>query len=232
MYKIWNEKMVCFILKCCQKLSVFYFFWTTTFFLTCIFKNVQLQIFLHNAIQLNPFQTKGFAWMDTGYFRQMRDAPEIDTPVIKIDYTAAGVPNEKILVLHVRNDGLDAPGRVNVAGNSFFGSAEAFLTFYNNYYTTFWDWIRVKNKFIGSDQFVMTETCRRYAESCYPHFAGRFKSWFALSAVVMGKKPLSEISPQYLFLDKPPKDLPELPQGKRITYCNGRILPVDDALEC
>jgi hypothetical protein len=186
---------------------------------------------LYNAIQLNPFQTEGFAWMDVGYFRQITDAPEKGTSLVKADYTKAGVPKEKVLVMHVRGDPLTAVARVNVAGNTFIGTGGAFLTFYTNYFTTFWDWIKVKNKFIGSDQFVMTETCRRYEKSCFPHFAGRFKSWFGLSAVYMGKKPL-KFSTKYLFLDKPPEDLPDLPQGKRITFCNGRVLPVDEASEC
>ena len=206
-YKIWNEKL----------------------------------IFLYNAIQLNPFESGGFAWVDAGYFRQIRDAPEKGTPLVRIDYTkedgtsgdgVVGVPKEKVLVMHVRNDPLDAPGRVNVAGNSFFGTGEAFLIFYRNYYNTFYDWITVKNKFIGSDQFVMTETCRRYASGCYPYFAGRFKSWFALSAVIMGKKKLTEVSPKYLFLDKEPDNLSELPEGRRITFCNGRVLPIDDGAKC
>lgn len=185
-------------------------------------------IFLYNAIQLNPFGTKGFAWVDTGYFRQLRDAPEPNTPLVRIDYTKQGVPEEKVLVMHVRNDGLDAPGRVNVAGNMFLGTGDAFLTFYEHYFKTFYDWIAVKNKFIGSDQFVMTETCRRYASGCYPYYAGRFKKWFALSAVVLGRQPLSEISPHYLFLDEEPNDVPAVPEGKRITYCNDRVVPIDD----
>ncbi len=188
-------------------------------------------IFLYNAIHLNPFQTKGFAWVDAGYFRQMRDAPEPETPFIRINYNEEGVPEEKVLVMHVRNDPLDAIARVNVAGNSFFGTDKAFLTFYKNYYSTFYDWIAVKNKFIGSDQFVMTETCRRYASSCYPYFAGRYKSWFALSEVIMGKKKFNRgVSPHYLFLEDEPKDLQVAPEGKRITYCNDRVLPVDDCL--
>ena len=166
--------------------------------------------------------------MDTGYFRQIRDAPEPGTPLIRLDYNSEGVPKEKVLLMHVRNDPLDAVARVNVAGNCFFGTATAFLQFYTNYYTTFWDWISVKNKFIGSDQFVMTETCRRYSLGCFPYFAGRFKSWFSLSAVIMKKKKLSGISPHFLFLDNPPESLPKVPTGQRISYCDGVVVPAND----
>ncbi len=169
--------------------------------------------------------------MDTGYFRAMRDAPEPGTPIVKLDYNAAGVPKEKVLVMHVRNDPLEAVARVNVAGNCFFGTAEAFLQFYTNYYTTFWDWISVKNKFIGSDQFVMTETCRRYAAGCYPYFAGRFKTWFALAAVIMKRKTMSRISPHYLFLENPPASLPKLPHGNKVSYCKGSVVVAND-LKC
>lgn len=166
--------------------------------------------------------------MDAGYFRNANDAPELGTPLIRINYTERGVPLEKVLVMHVRNDSLDKPGRVNVAGNTFFGTAQAFLDFYDNYYQTFYDWIAVKDKFIGSDQFVMTETCMRYASGCYPYFAGRFKSWFALSLVIMGKKELTKVSPHYLFLDQEPKDLPRVPEGKRISFCDGHVSLLED----
>jgi len=226
-YKIWNEKL----------------------------------IFLYNAILLNPFQTTGYAWMDIGYFRQIRDAPEPQTPLIKVNYThpnnsmnpttkattttndmshknSIPVPQNKVLLLHVRNDPLDSIARVNIAGNAFYGTSQAFLNLYTKYYHTFWDWIHNHHKFIGSDQFVITETCRRHKEVCYPYFAGRFKSWFALSAVVMGEKPITEVSPHYLFKDdendngkngnvnvKIPPNTSQLdvdvqvPQGQRITYC-------------
>ena len=85
-------------------------------------------IFIHNAIQLNPFRTKGFAWVDAGYFRNVNDAPQPGTPLITTDYTSLGVPREKVLVMHVRNDPLDAPARVNVAGNMFLGTGELSLT--------------------------------------------------------------------------------------------------------
>ena len=131
--------------------------------------------------------------------------------------------------MHVRNDKLESVARVNVAGNCFFGTAEAFLAFYTNYYTTFWDWISVKNKFIGQEQFVMTETCRRYKNNCHPWFAGRFYSWFALAAAIMNKEKLTGVvSPHYLFLDEPPSSLPQLPHGNKISYCNGSVVPVSD----
>ena len=187
---------------------------------------------MYNAIQLNPFGTPGFAWMDIGHIRKGYHAPELGTPIIRTNYTEAGVPKEKLLVHHVRGDPLDAPGRVNVAGNSYYGTKEAFLNMYPRYYETLWDWVKVKNKFIGSDQFVLTETCRRYKEYCFPYFPGNFNQWFALFEAVMGKKAIGKMSEKYLFLDQAPSDLVAVPVGKKVTYCNGEVIAVDDASKC
>ena len=185
-----------------------------------------LQVFLHASIQLNPFDTPGFAWMDAGYFRNNHIAPKSSTPVIKVNLTEAGVAASKVFVLHVRNDGLDSIARVNIGGNAWFGSATAFLDLYTKFYATLWDWI-YKGKFIGSDQFVMTETCRRYRNICHPYYPGKFRDWFALSRAVAGtKKGISEISPHFLFLDEPPKDVAETPMGK-VTFCNNAAVTLD-----
>jgi len=181
---------------------------------------------MYAAIHLNPFNTPGFAWMDAGYFRNDHDAPPPFTPIIKVNITEAGIPEEKLLVVHVRNDPLDAPARVNVAGNSFVGTGHAFLNIYSKYYQTFWHWITIR-KFIGSDQFVMTETCRRYRTHCHPYFPGRFKSWFAMAHAMAGKEghtDFAKVSPKYLFLDEPPSDVPEVPIGKKVSYCDGEIV--------
>ncbi len=183
---------------------------------------------MHAAITLNPFNTPGFAWMDAGYFRNDRDAPNQSDQIIKVNITAAGVPENKLLLLHVRNDGLDSEARVNIAGNSFVGTGRAFLDFYPKYFQTFWHWVSIK-KFIGSDQFVMTETCRRYSHNCHPFYPGRFRKWFAMAAAVAGKESFSEVSPHYLF-DDPPSDLPDIPSGKKVSYCNGEIVARDVGL--
>eukprot|EP00957_Ditylum_brightwellii_P050025 3792277-Ditylum_brightwellii.AAC.1 len=98
-------------------------------------------IFIHAAIQLNPFDSPTFTWMDAGYFRQKRRNPT--QPIVNLNITDAGVHPSKVLLLHVRGDGLDRTGkdRVAIAGNSFSGTPEAFLEFYDKYYITMWDWI-------------------------------------------------------------------------------------------
>ena len=192
-----------------------------------------MQVFLHSSIQLNPFGTPGFAWMDAGYYRRPSDAPRPSTPVVKVNLTDAGVSPSKVFVLHVRNDDLNSKARVNVGGNAWFGSAGAFLDLYPRYYTTFWDWIH-NGKFIGSDQFVMTETCRRYQSSCHPYYPGRFRDWFALSGAVAGNRgDISVISPHFQFLDEPPKDVAVMPVGK-VTFCNNTVvtLDVDSVVKC
>lgn len=161
--------------------------------------------------------------MDAGYFREDRDAPAFNTPIINVNITEAGVAEEKLLLLHVRNDPLTSPSRVNIAGNAFVGTDKAFLEFYPRYYDTFWHWISIK-KFIGSDQFVMTETCRRYKAYCHPFFPGRFKMWFAMAYALSGKRPFNEVSKDYLFLDEPPKDIPAVPIGKFVSYCRNEIV--------
>jgi len=182
-------------------------------------------IFMHAAITLNPFNTPGFAWMDAGYFRKNNDAPRPSEPIIKVNITEAGVPEEKILLLHVRNDGLDSPARVNIAGNSFVGTGRAFLDFYPKYYQTFWHWVTIK-KFIGSDQFVITEACRRYRSNCHPFYPRRFKHWFAMALAMSGGLDFSQVSPHYLF-DIPPPNLPEVPSGKKVSHCNGEMVVRD-----
>ncbi|GFH46807.1 hypothetical protein CTEN210_03281 [Chaetoceros tenuissimus] len=179
-------------------------------------------ILMYASIHLNPFETPNFVWMDAGYFRNDRDAPELNTPVVKINITES-VPEEKLLLLHVRNDPLSSPSRVNIAGNSFVGSGKSFLTIYEKYYETFWDWVSIE-KFIGSDQFVMTETCRRYKAYCHPFLPGRFKSWFGLALALSGKRDVSQVSPEFLFLDEPPSNPAIVPSGKYISYCRNEII--------
>ncbi len=149
-------------------------------------------------------------------------------PIIQLDYNAAGVADESVLVLHVRNDPLDRIPRVNVGAGAFFARGEALLDYYTKFFITFWDWIHVQNKFIGQEQFVMTETCRRYISACHPHYPGRWRDWFALAEVVRNRTRLSEKSPHYLFLDEPPPYLPDVPEGRRISYCNGTVVFADD----
>jgi len=180
-------------------------------------------IFMYAAIHLNPFETPGFLWMDAGYFREERDAPALNTPIVKVNITEAGIPEEKLLLLHVRNDKLSSPSRVNIAGNAFVGTVKSFMEFYPRYYQTFWDWISIK-KFIGSDQFVMTETCRRYKDYCHPFFPGRYKMWFAMAYALSGKRPFDQVSPEYLFLEEPPSNLPPVPSGQYVSFCNGNIV--------
>ena len=180
---------------------------------------------MYAAVQMNPFDTDGFVWMDAGYFRKEAMAPKLSTPIVKVNITELGVPRQKVFVLHVRNDGLESNARVNVAGNSYLGTKEAFLTFYFQYFQTLWDWIKTKDKFIGSDQFVLTETCRRYPTNCHPYFAGGYEWWFAFARIVFSGREsnLTTVSPYYIFDEEPPTDLEEVPDGKRVAYCNGTI---------
>ena len=186
----------------------------------------QKMIYLYATVQLNPFDTDGFIWMDAGYFRKEHMAPKLSKPILHVNLTDLGVPREKMLFLHVRNDDLESEARVNIAGNSYFGTKDALLAFYFQYYLTFWDWVKKKNKFIGSDQFVLTETCRRYPMNCHPYFGGGFRWWFAFAdKVFLGKDlTVNKVSPHYLFLDEPPTDLEEVPDGQRVSYCNGTIV--------
>ncbi len=172
--------------------------------------------------------------MDVGYFQRKHSGPKLGKPIILLDYNAAGVPKEKVLLLHVRDDPPESDARVNIAGNGFFGTAKAFLALYTKYYETFWDWIHVKNKLIGSDQFVMTETCMRYADVCYPYFPGWYKDWFAMGNLLMKhpKYKLKGVSPEYVFLDQPPASISEVPTGHRISYCNGTGVVLVDEKEC
>ena len=172
--------------------------------------------------------------MDAGYYRHKSHAPSPNTPVVRLNLTEAGIPPEKVLFLHVRNDAVNSRGRVNLAGNAWFGSGRAFLKLYPRYYATFWDWID-SGKFIGSDQFVLTETCMRYRSSCHPFFPGGYRDWFALSRAVRGEKGEKlEVSPHFLFLDEPPKDGKTVPTGHKVTFCNNTVVAVDSdsVLEC
>eukprot|EP00558_Chaetoceros_sp_UNC1202_P000298 CAMPEP_0197260546 /NCGR_PEP_ID=MMETSP1429-20130617/84088_1 /TAXON_ID=49237 /ORGANISM="Chaetoceros sp., Strain UNC1202" /LENGTH=221 /DNA_ID=CAMNT_0042724789 /DNA_START=142 /DNA_END=807 /DNA_ORIENTATION=+ len=67
----------------------------------------QKLIFMYAAIKLNPFNTPGFLWMDAGYFRNSRDAPKPGHPVITVNTTEVGIPEEKLILMHVRDDPLD-----------------------------------------------------------------------------------------------------------------------------
>lgn len=176
---------------------------------------------MYAATMLNPFDTPGFAWMDAGYFRQI--TPDFGEPIIKVNITEDGIAENELVVLHVRDDPISAVARVNVAGNAFLGTRDGFLKFYPKYYETFWDWISIK-KFIGSDQFVMTETCRRYRSHCHPFFPGHFKQWFAMWTMMQGNiKDYASVSKKYIFEDEAPSSK-EVPNGKRVTYCKGQIV--------
>mmetsp|Transcript_32571 Transcript_32571/g.43296 ORF Transcript_32571/g.43296 Transcript_32571/m.43296 type:complete len:381 (+) Transcript_32571:134-1276(+) len=170
-------------------------------------------IFIHAAIQLNPFDSPTFTWMDAGYFRQKRRNPT--QPIVNLNITDAGVHPSKVLLLHVRGDGLDRTGkdRVAIAGNSFSGTPEAFLEFYDKYYITMWDWI-TKGIFVGSDQFVMTETCYRYPSVCHPTFPGRFRNWFYMAAILEKTEcDLQQVSDNFFFGSPPDNNPPPFPQG-------------------
>jgi hypothetical protein len=180
---------------------------------------------MHASVTLNPFNTTGFAWIDAGYFRNGRDAPRPNHPIIKVNITEKGVPEEKLLLLHVRNDEVGAEARVNIGGGSFVGTGRAFLEFYPLYFQTLWHWASLK-KFIGAEQFVLTETCRRYKSNCHPFFPGKFRYWFAMSRALAGRINFSEVSPHYLFAD-PPTSLPEVPSGKKVTHCGGEMVTRD-----
>mmetsp|Transcript_2852 Transcript_2852/g.4490 ORF Transcript_2852/g.4490 Transcript_2852/m.4490 type:complete len:400 (+) Transcript_2852:3-1202(+) len=172
-------------------------------------------IFIHAAMDLNPFNSPTFTWIDAGYFRNDGDSKEGE-PVVRLDITQAGVPTSKVLLLHVRNDSLEltGKGRVATAGNSFTGTPEAFYDMYDKYYLTFWDWV-VNKLFIGSDQFVMSETCYRYPSVCYPYFPGRFKNWFAMAAL-LGKSDFdisTKFSTKFPFGSAPGTKPPPFPSS-------------------
>ena len=170
-------------------------------------------VFIHAVVELNPFNSTMFTWMDAGYFRSDSLAPPSNELIVRLNITDAGVPVSKVFFNHVRGDSLDTStrGRVATAGNSFMGTAEAMYELYDKYYLTFLDWIR-NQIFVGSDQMVMAETCFRYAHVCHPFYPGRFKDWFSMSKIIkQDTYDLSKVSPKFFFGAEPEGFLPPHP---------------------
>lgn len=176
-------------------------------------------ILVHAVLEMNPFQSSVFAWMDAGYFKADHQSKEGEA-IINLNITQAGVPPSKILILHIRNDSPDVTPRVETAGNAWIGTAKALYDFYDKYYLVMWDWITTK-RFVGIDQEIMTEVCYRYPSVCHPYFPGRFRQWRDM-AVVLGKTDhnLSKVSPHYHFGTPPERNPPAYPQGAVTTMYN------------
>lgn len=176
-------------------------------------------VLVHATMELNPFDSSTFMWMDAGYFRSEQVSRKNGELIVNRNLISAGVPSSKVMLIHVRNDPLSTRGinKVATAGNAFIGTKEAMYEFYDKYYETLWSWV-IEKKFLGSDQFVMTETCYRYPQVCHPTFPGRFKDWFALSKLLRNEQfPLTNISDQFHFKSEseeiplPPKQPPKVP---------------------
>eukprot|EP00815_Leptocylindrus_aporus_P007786 CAMPEP_0116066424 /NCGR_PEP_ID=MMETSP0322-20121206/10366_1 /TAXON_ID=163516 /ORGANISM="Leptocylindrus danicus var. apora, Strain B651" /LENGTH=376 /DNA_ID=CAMNT_0003552959 /DNA_START=139 /DNA_END=1269 /DNA_ORIENTATION=- len=176
-------------------------------------------VLLHATMELNPFDSSTFMWMDAGYFRNERISRKNGELIVNRNINSAGVPPSKVMLIHVRNDPLSTRGinKVATAGNAFIGTKEAMYELYEKYYETLWSWV-IEKKFLGSDQFVMTETCYRYPQVCNPTFPGRFKDWFAMSKLLRNEEfPLTNISDQFHFKSEseviplPPKQPPKVP---------------------
>ncbi|KAL7533583.1 hypothetical protein ACHAWF_004551, partial [Thalassiosira exigua] len=166
---------------------------------------------LASAEEVNPFKTDYFAWVDAGYYMAKGFSPPSEGPSFALNLTKAGVPDTKMLLLHIRNETREHHGyrKVCTAGNMFVGHKKAVRNMYHRYYATLWDMIK-RGEFVGSDQMVMCETCYRYPDVCFPYFSGSFRAWHDMASLLRNRGSALEISPHFKFSSATPVEVKEL----------------------
>mmetsp|Transcript_25969 Transcript_25969/g.59767 ORF Transcript_25969/g.59767 Transcript_25969/m.59767 type:complete len:283 (-) Transcript_25969:1048-1896(-) len=135
-------------------------------------------LFIKNVSQLNPFRSNHVFWLDAGFIRSKTLRK---TSFVQVDIAKAGVDPNKMLMFAIFQD----PGyRKCEAGDYYFigagflgGSALGIQNFCRAYWEAFWDMV-TRDCFIGLEQFVMTEACRRHPEACHLQYPGVDKQWF------------------------------------------------------
>jgi len=143
-------------------------------------------LFISDVSELNPFGTKHVFWLDAGFLRDKNS--RCDNSFVQVDITEAGVDPSKMLMFAIFDDPgyrKCAPGDYYFVGGGFVGgTAAAIRGFGAAYWEAFWE-MTARGCYIGIDQFVMSDACRRRPGTCHLYRTGGEKQWFA-AGVVMG----------------------------------------------
>jgi Bacterial protein of unknown function (HtrL_YibB) len=146
--------------------------------------------FVHQSIQLNPFKSSHFIWMDVGYLRDDRyngrwvvtDAtPFVADKVLMLDVTS--ITTNFISHLFRKNE--------NRIGGTMFGGTIAAMERYHSEHLKTLSIDIGKSLFVGIDQVEMWRTCQRVENLCHLVVGDRWVSnespWLYLVPFLLGK---------------------------------------------
>ena len=142
--------------------------------------------FLKRALEMNPFKTSFFAWVDIGSFRGDKYNGETMLSVIPPDLREDQVLLTNITAFAMYPD-------QGVCGCFFGGFAKGVLRWHQKFYAVLKDGAD-QGKFIGLDQPWMKKTCDAHQGLCktvHPFWRGRpyWNSWFYMAPYLMGYTP-------------------------------------------
>ena len=147
---------------------------------------------LQRAVNINPFGTLFFAWIDIGYFR---DETFNDGRILRAIPSSLGP--EQVLMLDVRDLMLEE-GKNYVGGGFIGGYAGGIRKWHRAYYSVL-DLNR--DQFIGKDQPWMWKTCEIYPGLCMlvgPDLSwGHGNPWFYMAPFLAGKASDSDVFTVY-----------------------------------
>jgi len=163
--------------------------------------------FLKQAIELNPFESEFFAWVDVGYFRSSTYNGEQ-----LVQRIPRGLNADQVLMLQVEEfprgqlklrDGMlvnpfvgQGTSGAYVGGGFIGGYVAGLLKWHSHFYDTL-DLYKKEGFFIGKDQPAMATTCLERIERCYlvgwPQSAADKAKygdlWFFMAPVLHGDVP-------------------------------------------
>ena len=135
---------------------------------------------LKRAVELNPFQSNFFAWVDIGYFRGRRYNGQFMIKTIP-----PTLRTDQVLMLDVTSI-VDSKWGKYLGGGFIGGYADGIRQWHTKYYATL---DKNKHSFIGKDQPWMWKTCNTHPGLCalvVPK-RGHGSQWFYMAPYMMGE---------------------------------------------
>ena len=121
--------------------------------------------FVKRSIDINPFNSSYFLWMDVGFLRH----DLYNGKRLAIDSTPFAGGRVLMLDITAMTNNVFHPFRKNedrIGGSMFGGSIDAMERYHDEYYQTLSSDI-AESRFVGVDQVVMWRTCKREPNLCH-----------------------------------------------------------------
>jgi hypothetical protein len=121
--------------------------------------------FVHKSIELNPFKSSYFLWMDIGFLRHSR----YNGRRLVIDSTPFA--ENRVLTLDITQMSANffydrfTTNENKICGNLFGGTIAGMERYHSEYYKTLATDLN-NSRFVGVDQIVMWRTCQRESSLC------------------------------------------------------------------